>query len=64
MGVPLIAAGQGHGKPTRHRPELILNNFSTRLGHRVGRYAKAPLHQTNASLHQLVIYPVVLRLTI
>ena len=27
----------GHGKPTGHRPELILNNFSTRLGHRVGR---------------------------
>lgn len=27
----------GHGKPTNHRPELILNNFSTRLGHRMGR---------------------------
>ena len=27
----------GHGRPTHHRPELILNNFSTRLGHRVGR---------------------------
>jgi len=27
----------GHGNPTRHRPEVILNNFSTRLGHRVGR---------------------------
>lgn len=27
----------GHGRPTGHRPELILNNFSTRLGHRVGR---------------------------
>jgi ribosome production factor 1 len=27
----------GHGRPTSHRPELILNNFSTRLGHRVGR---------------------------
>ena len=27
----------GHGRPTNHRPELILNNFSTRLGHRVGR---------------------------
>lgn len=26
-----------HGRPTSHRPELILNNFSTRLGHRVGR---------------------------
>lgn len=28
---------RGHGRPTGHRPELILNNFSTRLGHRVGR---------------------------
>jgi len=27
----------GHGRPTNHRPELILNNFGTRLGHRVGR---------------------------
>jgi len=27
----------GHGRPTGHRPELILNNFSTRLGHRIGR---------------------------
>ena len=27
----------GHGRPTSHRPELILNNFSTRLGHRLGR---------------------------
>lgn len=28
---------QGHGKMTAHKPELILNNFSTRLGHTVGR---------------------------
>jgi Brix domain len=27
----------GHGKPTRHTPELILNNFNTRLAHDVGR---------------------------
>eukprot|EP00310_Coccolithus_braarudii_P014679 CAMPEP_0183341232 /NCGR_PEP_ID=MMETSP0164_2-20130417/7508_1 /TAXON_ID=221442 /ORGANISM="Coccolithus pelagicus ssp braarudi, Strain PLY182g" /LENGTH=309 /DNA_ID=CAMNT_0025511489 /DNA_START=242 /DNA_END=1171 /DNA_ORIENTATION=+ len=27
----------GHGRPTAHRPELILNNFGTRLGHRLGR---------------------------
>lgn len=27
----------GHGRPTGHRPELILNNFTTRLGHRLGR---------------------------
>ena len=28
---------KGHGRPTRHMPELLLNNFTTRLGHRVGR---------------------------
>jgi len=27
-----------HGQPTAHVPELILNNFNTRLGHRVGRF--------------------------
>jgi ribosome production factor 1 len=28
---------KGHGKVTQHRPEVILNNFTTRLGHSVGR---------------------------
>jgi rRNA maturation protein Rpf1 len=28
----------GHGKSTNHVPELILNNFSTRLGRRIGRF--------------------------
>lgn len=28
----------GHGRPTSHIPELILNNFKTRLGRRVGRF--------------------------
>ena len=28
---------QGHGRATEHKPELILNNFGTRLGRRVGR---------------------------
>jgi len=27
-----------HGRVTAHQPELILNNFNTRLGHRVGRF--------------------------
>lgn len=27
----------GHGTPTEHLPELILNNFNSRVGHRVGR---------------------------
>jgi len=28
---------RNHGRATNHHPELILNNFSTRMGHRVGR---------------------------
>lgn len=28
---------QNHGNPTKHLPEVVLNNFSTRLGHRIGR---------------------------
>jgi ribosome production factor 1 len=28
---------KGHGRATEHKPELILNNFGTRLGRRVGR---------------------------
>lgn len=28
---------KGHGRATSHKPELVLNNFGTMLGHRVGR---------------------------
>ncbi|EEF47106.1 ribosome production factor 1 [Ricinus communis] len=28
---------KNHGNPTNHQPELVLNNFTTRLGHRIGR---------------------------
>lgn len=28
----------GHGRPSAHFPEIILNNFKTRLGHTVGRF--------------------------
>ena len=28
---------KGHGDPTSHWPELILNNFKTRLGRKIGR---------------------------
>ncbi|XP_030952796.1 uncharacterized protein LOC126714016 [Quercus robur] len=28
---------KNHGNPTNHKPELVLNNFTTRLGHRIGR---------------------------
>ena len=29
---------KNHGRVTNHLPEIILNNFTTRLGHRVGRF--------------------------
>ncbi|QCE02465.1 ribosome production factor 1 [Vigna unguiculata] len=28
---------KNHGTPTSHKPELVLNNFTTRLGSRIGR---------------------------
>ncbi|GAB4844490.1 hypothetical protein Ancab_037868 [Ancistrocladus abbreviatus] len=28
---------KNHGNPTSHEPELVLNNFTTRLGYRIGR---------------------------
>lgn len=32
---------KNHGNPTSHKPELVLNNFTTRLGHRIGRLIQA-----------------------
>merc|ERR1711865_1329133 len=34
-----------HARPTDHEPELILNNFGTRLGHRIGRFFGSLLPQ-------------------
>ncbi|KAJ7951406.1 ribosome production factor 1 [Quillaja saponaria] len=28
---------KNHGNPTSHEPELVMTNFTTRLGHRIGR---------------------------
>lgn len=36
---------KGHGRASSHRPELVLNNFDTRLGHRVGRMLASLFHQ-------------------
>jgi ribosome production factor 1 len=36
---------QNHGRVSGHRPELILNNFNTRLGRRVGRMLGSLFHQ-------------------
>lgn len=35
----------GSGAVSRHKPEVILNNFSTRLGHRIGRMLGSLFHQ-------------------
>jgi len=35
--VKLAKHVKNHGAPTEHKPELIMNNFGTRLGHTVGR---------------------------
>lgn len=37
---------KGCGEPTTHKPELILNHFDTRLGHRVGRMFACLFHQS------------------
>ncbi|TIB70679.1 hypothetical protein E3Q23_04077 [Wallemia mellicola] len=39
--VKLSKAITGHARPTPHHPELVLNNFATRLGHTVGRMFQA-----------------------
>ena len=36
-GITLRKLIRNHGSPTGHAPELILNNFGTRLGRRIGR---------------------------
>ncbi|GAY45013.1 hypothetical protein CUMW_086230 [Citrus unshiu] len=37
---------KNHGNPTGHIPELVLNNFATRLGHRVGRLIQSLFPQS------------------
>lgn len=34
---------RNHARPSDHRPELIINNFNTRLGHTIGRMFAATL---------------------
>jgi ribosome production factor 1 len=36
--VQLMKEIDNHGAPTDHLPELVLNNFASRLGHRLGRF--------------------------
>lgn len=46
-----------HAKRTNHQPELILNNFSTRLGHRVGRFLGSLFeHQPEFEGRQVVTF--------
>eukprot|EP01116_Phalansterium_solitarium_P023613 TRINITY_DN8375_c0_g1_i2.p1 TRINITY_DN8375_c0_g1~~TRINITY_DN8375_c0_g1_i2.p1 ORF type:complete len:255 (-),score=127.58 TRINITY_DN8375_c0_g1_i2:651-1415(-) len=47
----------GHGKITKHQPELILNGFTTRLGHTVGRQLGALLpHRPNFHGRRVVTF--------
>lgn len=41
---------QGHGRATQHKPELVLNNFGTRLGRRVGRMFASLFPQVSVTL--------------
>ena len=43
--VRLCSELAAHAVPTAHRPEVILNHFTTRLGHRVGRMLGSLFHQ-------------------
>lgn len=48
---------EGHGRPTSHIPELILNNFSTRLGRRIGRFLGSFFpHQPQLEGRQVVTF--------
>ncbi|RYG54275.1 hypothetical protein EON66_07390, partial [archaeon] len=56
---------KGHGNATAHVPELILNNFVTRLGRRIGRFVgslfppvrfAAPNHAIMAALQAMCIH--------
>ena len=46
---------QGHGRATDHKPELILNNFGTRLGRRVGRMFASLFCQVSTTQLQLAL---------
>lgn len=55
--VKLTASIKERGRRTNHQPELILNNFSTRLGHRVGRFLGSLFeHQPEFEGHQVVTF--------
>lgn len=43
--VKLHSEIKGAGVPSSHKPEVILNNFTTRLGHRIGRLLGSLFHQ-------------------
>jgi ribosome production factor 1 len=60
LKVSSFVAGEkipGHGRPTSHVPELILNNFKTRLGRRVGRFLGSLFpHQPEFEGRQVVTF--------
>ncbi|XP_071725597.1 uncharacterized protein [Rutidosis leptorrhynchoides] len=46
---------KNHGNPTGHKPELVMNNFTTRLGHRVGRLIQSLFPQDPEFRGRLVV---------
>ncbi len=46
-----------HGNVTAHQPEIILNNFNTRLGHRVGRFLGSFFPHVSSRLLLLLLSP-------
>lgn len=43
----------GHGRPTSHIPELILNNFDSRLGRRSGRFLASLFPHVRRSVSEI-----------
>ena len=55
--VVLEAALKKRGNKTSHMPEILLNNFNTRLGHRVGRFLGSFFpHRPNFQGRQVVTF--------
>ena len=50
------ARHQGHGRAARAKPELLLNNFDTRLEHRLGRMLASLSYQDPNILTCTVIW--------
>jgi hypothetical protein len=53
-----VRAAQNHGRSTSHTPEVILNNFTTRLGHTIGRQLAALFPQQPQFTYAALAHPI------